>query len=129
STGAPNGIIHRDIKPSNIRITPEGKAILIDFGIARPFAEDDLTQGVGTHMWRAPEVLGPPGNPGPHSDTWALGALAYWIVTGSPPRLEGAAAAREALIPILRESGLPDAKGLAGLIASTLEIQPEKRPN
>ena len=84
----PDGIVHRDIKPSNIRVTPEGDAVLIDYGIARPHVEGDLTEGAGTYLWRAPEVLGGPGEPGPASDVWGIGALAYWVLLVQYPLLK-----------------------------------------
>jgi serine/threonine protein kinase len=126
--GAPAGVVHRDIKPSNVRINPDAQAVLIDFGIARPQSGTDLTDGVGTYLWRAPEVVGGPGKPGAASDNWGVGALAYWVLIGEPPRLEGAAAARDRLSHIAREKGLPDPPGLSRHIANLLETHPDDRP-
>ena len=128
SADAPAGIVHRDIKPSNIRITPDENAVLIDFGIARPHQEGDHTEGAGTYLWRAPEVVGGPGEPGPASDAWGIGGLAYWVLTADPPRLEGAAAARELLVPAARAAGLADANGIGRSISRLLETHPERRP-
>jgi len=128
SADAPSGIVHRDIKPSNVRVTPEEDAVLIDFGIARPHQPGDYTEGAGTYLWQAPEVVGGPGEPGPASDAWGIGALAYWVLMEETPRLQGAAAARELLIPAARAEGLADAKGIARSISRLLDIQPARRP-
>ncbi len=129
SPAAPDGVVHRDIKPSNVRITPDGEAVLIDFGIARPHRQGDHTEGAGTYQWKAPEVVGGPGEPGPASDAWGVGALAYWVLLAEPPRLVGAAAARELLTPAARGAGFPDPKGLSHHIATLLETHPEDRPD
>jgi WD40 repeat protein len=128
STEAPAGVVHRDIKPSNVRITPDERAVLIDFGIARPHQEGDHTEGAGTYLWRAPEVIGGPGDPGPASDAWGVGALAYWVLLAEPPRLEGAAAAREILVPAAHGAGIADSKGLGRQIGALLETHPQRRP-
>lgn len=128
SDETPDGIVHRDIKPSNVRVTPEGQAVLIDYGIARPHAEGDLTEGAGTYLWRAPEVLGGPGEPGPASDAWGVGALAYWVLTGSSPPLEGIASIREALIVAARAAHICDPRGISHCVATLLEPHPEDRP-
>ena len=128
STEAPEGLVHRDIKPSNVRVTPDERAVLIDFGIARPHREGDHTEGAGTYLWRAPEVVGGPGEPGPASDTWGIGALAYWVLLAEPPRLEGAAASRELLTPAAHGAGFGDPKGLSRHISGLLETHPHRRP-
>jgi serine/threonine protein kinase len=126
--GAPDGFVHRDIKPSNVRITPEGTAVLIDFGIARPYGGSDLTEGVGTHLWKAPELIGGPGSPGKASDVWGVGALAYWTLVGEPPRLEGSEMAAAKVWTAASSYAFPDPEGLSTHIASLLETHPDRRP-
>jgi WD40 repeat protein len=103
--------------------------VLIDFGVARPLEASDLTGGVGTHLWRAPEVVGGIGDPGPASDAWGVGALAYWVLVREPPPLDSAAAAREKLVPAARAAGFPDPVGLAHHITRLLELRPSRRPS
>jgi eukaryotic-like serine/threonine-protein kinase len=80
------GIVHRDIKPANIRIDDEGRARLMDFGIAR-ISSSSLTRTgvmVGTPAYMAPEqIVG--GETVPASDLFSVGTVLYELLTGSKP--------------------------------------------
>jgi serine/threonine protein kinase len=81
-------ILHRDIKPANILVTrlKEGsyRFVLTDFGIGqvREGIQREKQAG-GTFLFMAPEQLR--GRPGPQSDLWALGVVAYRMLTGVQP--------------------------------------------
>jgi serine/threonine protein kinase len=82
------GIVHRDLKPENVflaRTHRDGAEItvkLLDLGIAKIVAEaqPSATAAVGTPLWMAPEQAG--GEVSPATDVWALGLLAFWMLTG-----------------------------------------------
>ncbi|MRG94051.1 serine/threonine-protein kinase [Polyangium spumosum] len=86
------GIVHRDIKPSNVFLAKnraEGRVVLLDFGVAKLLdsAGPSLTASratLGTLPFMAPEqVLGKPLDI--RADVYALGALAFAMLTGKPP--------------------------------------------
>jgi tRNA A-37 threonylcarbamoyl transferase component Bud32/tetratricopeptide (TPR) repeat protein len=84
-----NLVLHRDIKPSNVLVSAEGRACLIDFGIAKPLADDSTAltreQAPMTLRYASPEQL-KQDTLTTRSDLWQLAALAYELITGKPAR-------------------------------------------
>ncbi|MHC4941598.1 MAG: tetratricopeptide repeat protein [Planctomycetota bacterium] len=83
------GIIHRDVKPSNIRITPDGQAMLLDFGVARHVHLASITltgQFRGTPHYASPEqVKAKRGRIDGRTDIYSLGVTLYEAVVGTVP--------------------------------------------
>ena len=76
-------IVHRDVKPANLICSEEG-VVLVDFGIAREWAEGDAgTRAIGTPRFMAPEIfVGEAVSP--RSDVYSLAATMWTLLTGSP---------------------------------------------
>lgn len=89
------GVVHRDIKPSNIIIMPNGRAKLVDLGLARkdnaePQAELTLPgTTLGTFDYISPEQAKDPRSVDVRSDIYSLGCTLYHMLTGRPPYPEG----------------------------------------
>ena len=86
------GLLHRDLKPSNVMLAELGGigdfVKVFDFGLAKSFQdrEGDEESGfaiIGTPEYVAPETIGHTDHASPRSDVYSLGALAYYLCTGT----------------------------------------------
>lgn len=84
-------VLHRDIKPANLKLTPEGRVKLVDFGLVKPMDPNDpstLTglQGAGSLPYAPLEqYVDYLGHTDARSDLYALGATMYHLLTGNTP--------------------------------------------
>ncbi|MBN1147548.1 MAG: serine/threonine protein kinase [Anaerolineales bacterium] len=94
-------VVHRDIKPANVRITPEGTAMLVDFGIAKRFQVDQRTslgaQAATPGFSPAEQYSQAPTDE--RSDVYSLGATVYAALTGQTPPESIVLASGTALVP------------------------------
>jgi len=129
------GVIHRDVKPANILLLDDGVVKVTDYGIAQYFGSSRLTganQVVGTIEFMAPEQA-QAGPLTPRTDVYALGALLYALLTGSPPYRartlpELLRRHREETPESIRRARPEAPNVLDAFLRELLQILPEKRP-
>jgi len=129
------GIAHRDLKPANLRVTPDGRLKILDFGLAalvRPEGDAaetvSMTEGPtagGTLPYMAPEQLRGQ-KPDARSDLYAAGAVLYEMATGR--RAFPQRSAPELLTAILQQpSPTPPVGPLGNIVLKCLDKNPDRR--
>jgi hypothetical protein len=120
-------ILHRDIKPDNIIITPDNRAILLDFGSAREFIHDktQMHTSILTPGYAPPEQYSSTSRKGAYSDIYSLGAPFYFALTATMPT-DAAARSFEVLPePNTLVSNIPDEANHT--IMKAMQLKPEDR--
>jgi serine/threonine protein kinase len=137
------GVVHRDLKPANVILCdgdPE-RVKIIDFGLAKIAADEGLTrltedqQVLGSPLYWAPEQS-TNANVGPAADVYALGGIAYFVLSGAPifPSRPGVAlvyAHQQVAPPSLAErcADIELPAGLTDLVAACIAKMPGDRPS
>jgi serine/threonine-protein kinase len=137
------GLIHRDIKPSNIHICRYGRAVdfvkVLDFGLVKPrnagnvqLTSDQIVSGTPAFM--SPEQALGDSPIDARSDLYALGCVAYWLLTGQHV-FEGDSGlavmmqhVKDVPVPPSTRTELPVPAGLEAIIMRCLDKDPVRRP-
>lgn len=136
------GVIHRDLKPANILVDRDGRAKVLDFGVAR-LLEADADSGqvtmhgdlIGTLSYMSPEQLeGDPSCIDVRTDVFALGAVLYELFAGRPPLDVGKLSVHAAMHEITTRDPVKlgelvrQCRGdIETIVAKALERSPERR--
>ena len=136
------GIVHRDLKPANVKVTPDGKVKVLDFGLAKAYAANEQESSLssatmslaatqrgmilGTAAYMSPEqARGQPVDS--RADIWAFGVVLHEMVTGE--RLFKGEDLTDTLAAVVREK--PDVSGaplaVRRILQKCLEKDPRKR--
>jgi serine/threonine protein kinase len=134
-----HGVVHRDLKPSNVMVGPFGEVLVMDWGVAKlleQVVEEPIRSGeasapggtqsgtrVGTPGFMSPEqAAGAVTAVGPASDVYALGALLFWLMTGSTPPADTASA-----VAAMRQHRPRLTRRLRAIVAQCLAHRPADR--
>ncbi len=117
-------IVHGDIKPNNIRIRDDGSVKLMDFGVARLLASGERDEAQVRAL--TPAFAAPEQHAGeeitPASDTWSLGALLSWLLSGSAP-----AQGKAKMVPEKLPAGTPRPLELTAIVDQACADMPDQR--
>jgi len=128
------GVVHRDLKPGNIMVDPQGRVVVMDFGLARADHIGQMTQTgavMGTYQYMSPEqAKGTKADA--RSDIFTVGIILYELLTGKTPYSADSALA--SLLKRTQESAVPPSqidsavpRPLSAIVAKCLERDVAKR--
>lgn len=126
-------IIHRDIKPANIILTPEGRVMLVDFGLVKIVDPHNprtttIVRGLGTPEYTPLEQYDPHmGHTDERSDIYALGATIYHLLTGRPPQPVSQRILKPDTQPGMRELNPKISPWMEAFVRRAMAIRPEDR--
>jgi Tol biopolymer transport system component len=122
-------ILHRDIKPGNIKIMPDGRAMLVDFGLAKVVETGGTTTTGAKAMtpgFSPPEQYGT-GRTDPRTDVYSMGATLYAALTASIPEDSLERAMGRADLTPVRKRNPQVSQALARVVAKALSVDPVDR--
>lgn len=120
-------ILHRDVKPNNVIITPDNRVVLIDFGSAREFVNDEVQNqtAIVTQGYAPIEQYAVNGKKGNYTDIYALGGVFYFALTGEKPMDAADRTMGKMKSPKELNPKIPDAVNKT--IMKAMEMKPEDR--
>jgi serine/threonine-protein kinase len=127
-------VLHRDIKPANIKLTPEGRIKLVDFGLVKPLDPEDprtitVLQGLGSLAYTPLEQYGGGfGHTDIRSDAYALGATLYHLLTGRAPATAQDRFLNPNTLPPPRSINSQLSARTETAILRAMSMHPEERP-
>ena len=127
-------VLHRDIKPGNIKITPENRLKLVDFGLVKILQPDDartvtVVQGRGTVAYTPLEQYGgDTGHTDVRTDIYSVGATLYHLLAGTPPQDAKERFLKSGLLEPLRQLNPDISTRTERAVFMALATHPDERP-
>ncbi|RLC98925.1 MAG: hypothetical protein DRI77_03940 [Chloroflexi bacterium] len=126
------GVLHRDIKPQNVIIRPDGRAMLVDFGLVKLWDPHDprtrtAIRSMGTPEYAPPEQYDTAGHTDPRSDIYGLGATLYHALTGQSPPTATQRIVNPAILSPVRALNPQTSPHVETALTRALELRPEAR--
>ncbi len=127
-------VLHRDIKPGNIKITPENRLKLVDFGLVKVMQPDDartvtVVQGRGTVAYTPLEQYGgDTGHTDVRTDIYSVGATLYHLLAGTPPQDAKQRFLKSGLLEPLRQLNPAISTRTERAVFQALAMHPDERP-